>query len=405
MNVRNLITIVATTAILSAEAKISISNVVCQQQYPWNGKVDIDYEIIGDSSATNVYVYATGFDKTTNKTIEMRSVVGDGADAPIKVGKHRMTWDSTVDCPNLKSSAFSVTLTGFNGTPLYMVIDLSAGPDATNYPISYLPNEPIGGWTDEFKTYKMVFRLILPGTFTMGSPEDELGRGSNETQHKVTITRPFYIGIFEVTQKQYELIMGTNPSNYEGDARPVEYVSYDLIRGSNKGAGWPVNNEVDETSFMGKLRSKVKISFDLPTEAQWEYACRAGTMSALNSGKNLSDVYQCAEMAEVGRYCYNEDDGKGGYGEHTTVGSYLPNAWGLYDMHGNVYEFCLDWFQSDLGNSAVTDPVGAASGNYRIIRGGSCIYEAYICRSASRYSHGEETSFCWCIGFRVAAVQ
>ena len=288
----------------------------------------------------------------------------------------------------------------------YIVIDLSAGPNAESYPVTHVYDVPEGGWTDEYKTTKMVLRKIKAGKFTMGSPTDELGRSNDETQHRVTLTKAYYIGVFEVTQKQYELIMGRNPSYYKGDMRPVEYVSYDTLRGSYYGSAWPASYDVDETSFFGKLRAKTNMVFDLPTEAQWEYACRAGTTTALNSGKNLTSEDKCPNMAEVGRYYYNKNDGKGGYSEHTTVGSYKPNAWGLYDMHGNVYEWCLDWYQSDIGYPA-NDPKGADSGTYRVLRGGSWSLDARYCRSADRSyfypgyggdgNHGR--------GFRVALVQ
>ena len=134
------------------------------------------------------------------------------------------------------------------------------------------------------------------------------------------------------------------------------------------------------------LRTKTGLLFDLPTEAQWEYACRAGTTTALNSGKNLTAEGKCPNMAEVGRYDGKQGDGRGGYSQHTKVGCYLPNAWGLYDMHGNVSEWCLDWL-GDYPTEAVADPAGADWGDYRVRRGGSWINGyagACVCRSACR---------------------
>ncbi|MBR6462531.1 formylglycine-generating enzyme family protein [bacterium] len=290
------------------------------------------------------------------------------------------------------------------GNNTYMVVDLSGGTNAASFAISYLDDVPEGGWTEEYKTTKLVLRKIEPGTFTMGSPEDELGRYDNETQHQVTLTNAYYIGVFETTQKQYELIMGSNPSYFEGNARPVENVSYNVIRGTDKGAGWPTSYDVDDDSFFGILRAKTQVTFDLPTEAQWEFACRAGTTTALNRGKNLSDKYECDEMAEVGRYYYNKSDEKGGYDEHTTVGSYLPNAWGLYDMHGNVFEWCLDWCQSDLGSDQATEPIGTSWGAYRVFRGGCWDDNARICRSASSSSLNPDDAGSFS-GFRVVLVQ
>ena len=395
----------------AVEAAVSVSNVVCTQQYPWNGKVDIDYEVFADDPAADVWVYATGFDKDANVSMGVRAISGDGANAPVKPGQHRMTWNVTSDYPGFNSTAFTVKMTALVGGAPYMVVDLSGGVDAISYPVSYLSQVPEGGWTDEYKTTKLVLRLIPPGTFMMGSPTDELGHnwyGNYEAVHKVTLTKPFYIGVFEITQKQWQLVMGSNPSSYTGNARPVERVSYNDIRGTVNGAAWPTHNQVDANSFMGRLRSKVNMLFDLPTESQWEYACRAGTATALNSGKNITGTQNCANMAAVGRYSGNQNDGKGGYnGQHTKVGSYLPNAWGLYDMHGNVAEWCLDWWMDNWGTGNRTDPKGGSSGSYRVVRGG-CWHGynyagfAAACRSAYRsysynnsYTYPRYSNFYW----------
>ena len=267
----------------------------------------------------------------------------------------------------------------------YLVVDMSGGTNATRWPVTKLDAVPEGGWTDEYKTTKLVLRKVEAGTYTMGSPTNELGRITDGTLHETTLSRPFYIGVFEVTQKQWELATGGKPSSYKGDMRPVESVRYHDIRGSASGAGWPGSGKVDASSFLGRLRAKVpELAWDLPTEAQWEYACRAGTTTALNSGKNLTATNSCPNMAEVGRYTGNQGDGKGGYGQHTVVGSYLPNAWGLYDMHGNVYEWCLDWYAEDYETGAATDPAGRTSGTYRVQRGGGWDRMARACRSAYR---------------------
>lgn len=377
--------------IMPTASKVEVTNIKCQQRYPWNGMVDIDYTVTSDDPNADVWVYPIGYDKDSNTSMAPRALTGDGVNAPVKAGTHRMTWTVTEDYPDFHSTAFTVKMIALVGAAPYMVVDLSGGVDALSYPVSYLSSVPEGGWRDEYKTTKLVLRLIPPGSFMMGSPSDEIGHNTDlaETLHGVVLTKPFYIGVFEVTQKQYQLVTGANPSSYKGDMRPVEKVSYSDIRGSVNGTGWPQHNQVDANSFMGRLRSKVNMIFDLPTESQWEYACRAGTSTALNSGKNISNVDSCAEANDVGRYAGNTGDKKGGYSQHTTVGSYLSNAWGLYDMHGNAFEWCRDWAWSDWGSTGKIDPPGAESGTTsRVLRGGTFSggwHSARHIRSAMRH--------------------
>ena len=227
---------------------------------------------------------------------------------------------------------------------------------------------------------------IKAGTFTMGSPEGELGRDSWEKQHQVTLTKDYWLGKFEVTQAQYEAIMGNNPSTFKGSNRPVEEVSWENAK--------EFCNKLNER-YAGKLPTGYR--FDLPTEAQWEYACRAGTTTALSNGTNLtSEKGTCSNLNEVG--WYDKNHGSAG---HKAVGQKRPNNWGLYDMHGNVFEWCRDWWASYIGDS--TDPTGPTSGSDRVIRGGSCVIYAMFCRSAFRTTSPPGDRNCG-LGFRLALV-
>ena len=330
---------------------------------------------------------------------EMGKVEYDGASGiVVGKGRHKLTWTPSDAYTNLVDEVkLRVEYEDVTSQATYLVLDLPSNKMRTS---TSAPN--IG--SNKCRTEELWLKRIERGTFTMGSPKKELGRFDDETQHLVILTKAYYIGVFEMTQKQFANIMGLNPSSYKSDARPVENVSYNNLRGTMNGSDWPKNNCVDENSVLGRMRKKAGNIFDLPTEAQWEYACRAGTTTALNSGKNLTSENKCPNMDEVGRYLFNQNDGKGGYSQHTKVGSYLPNAWGLYDMHGNVYEWCLDGYQYNLGSSVVTDPKGADDGGARVLRGGSWDDDAYICRSAYRRS-GDPGNAHYDRGFRVALVQ
>lgn len=381
---RQWVWLVAAMAAGAAGAELAVTNVTVAQRWPWENKVDIQYQILCDDPAAEIHVFFSGVDQDRQQSVMMLSLSGAGASGPVTAGVHRLVWDAGGDMgDDFHAASFAMRIEAVRGDALYMIVDLSGGPTATNYPVTFTPNlpDPI---PCSYRTTNLVLRYCPPGAFSMGSPADELGHSSEEDMHFVTLTRPFYIGVFEVTQRQWELVMGGNPSGYRGDVRPVERVSHAAIRGSDDGAGWPAHNRVDPDSFVGRLRIRCNLLFDLPTEAQWEYACRAGTTTALNSGKNLTGVTTCPNLAEVGRYKYNQTDGRGGYSPHTAVGSYLPNQWCLFDMHANVWEWCLDRWATHLGNNSVTDPKGAMSGGGWVIRGGCYAYPSMLCRSAKR---------------------
>jgi len=259
--------------------------------------------------------------------------------------------------------------------------------------------------------------LIPKGTFMMGSPIEEEGRDEDEKQHQVTIGKDYHLGVTEVTQGQYEKVIGANPSYFQGNNiegsrsnHPVEKVSWE-----------------DAVEFCMKLsdlpeEKKAGRAYRLPTEAEWEYACRAGSKTAYsfgdsgrdlgnyawflnNSGSKKIDSDALWAWLQDNRHEYKtfqeyEDTIKSAGCATHPVSEKKANAWGLYDMHGNVWEWCSDWY-GEYPKGAVSDPVGPREGSFRVYRGGSWRNLAAQCRSAIRYRNGRVAPHQFC-GFRVA---
>jgi formylglycine-generating enzyme required for sulfatase activity len=375
----------------------TISRVTVQQRWPWSRLADIDYVLTADPTQ-RVDVAVTAYNGSVPLTLPAASLSGDLNG--VTEGAHRIVLD-----PTKTAYTNSEVLTKFrvalvpSVAPLYLVIDLSGGTSATAYPVSnYLTaaDVPGGVTSDLYKTTSLLLRRIPANAFKMGD--------SVPPTISTALAKEFYAGVFEVTQRQWELITGAKPSFFNNStyyaSRPVEQVSYNDVRGATNGSpavDWPGTGvSVLPSSFVGLLRAKTGLSdFDLPTEAQWECLCRAGTTTYYNdNGATPENTTSNAQMDVLGRYQYNggkvwngsawNDPARGCEATNGTavVGSYQANEWGLYDTHGNVWEWCLDWYAGSLAGGA--DPSGAVSGSYRVLRGGSWSGAASICRSASR---------------------
>ena len=229
-------------------------------------------------------------------------------------------------------------------------------PVATSNPAPAKTNNPTPVELPESASaIGMEFKLIPAGTFTMGDGDET---------HEVTLTKPFKMGVHEVTQSQYKQVMGVNPSFFKSADNPVEDLAFD--------------NAVEFCRKLSALPAEKAAGnvYRLPTEAEWEYACRAGTKAAYSFGDDESDL---------GDYAWYKDN-SGGQREgpkYHPVGSKLPNPWGLHDMHGNVWEWCQGWYD-DYPSGAVTDPTGPSSGSSRVYRGGGWESTAADCRSGVR---------------------
>ena len=286
--------------------------------------------------------------------------------------------DSIGNIPMGSKTSMSASLP--DGSAFYVALQAYDSVESSGYSnIEYFIIDTASTYTNSLG---QEFNLIPAGTFSMGSPSGAVGGHYQERpQHQVTLTQPFYMQNTEVTQEQWEAVMGSNPSYFSGcPACPVEQVSWD-----------------DVQVFLGYMNARGEGTYDLPTEAQWEYAARAGSTTAFyNGGITEMGTGYDPNLDAIGWYAYNSGS------ETHPVAQKTPNAWGLYDMSGNVWEWCQDWYSNSYYESSPsTDPTGPSSGSYhRVVRGGSCISYTQYCRSAYRAGRkpNDWTSY---LGFRL----
>ncbi len=231
--------------------------------------------------------------------------------------------------------------------------------------------------------------LVRPGRFTMGSPSGELGRDDDEGPRRVVaITRPYYIGSTEVTQAQYATVMQTNPSRYKGGNRPVDSVVW-----------------LRAAVFCDRVSQLTGKQVRLPTEAEWERACRAGSDERFCYGDDSKRLGLFATYRhEQGPVTLSRTDPNESGSGTSPVASHRPNAWGLYDMHGNLFEWCSDWYRDAYDANERIDPEGPSDGPYRVLRGGSFASPDWLCRSAYRHRFSADGRYNHLIGFRVVMI-
>lgn len=368
----------------------AIRDVTVRQRWPWDRKVDIDY-LLAAEPGQPFDVSVTARDGSQILILPEASFSGDLYN--VEQGQRRIVWDPMATVyTNQALSAFNVTLTVTN-SPLYLIVDLTktAGTegqieavytsDLTRGAYGSVETNPVTGvdslvWTgvtnsSAYMTDKLVLRRVMPATYIMGS------WGGYRT---VTLTKSLYVGVFELTQAQWFNVASNSPSTIQtGDAYPVESVSFAAVRGTGAGTNWPSSHAVDADSFLGKLRTRTGLcGFDLPTEAQWEYFCRAGTSSYYYDGVSTSSSDTNVLKTQA---WYSANSGAVTH----PVGGKVPNAWGLYDTIGNVMEWCLDYWDGSTALTGGTDPVGLETAVNRVIRGAHYGVDAGGCSTRSRW--------------------
>ena len=384
---------------------LTVTDVSARQRWPWNGVVDVDFKI-GGASIADIFkgeihaMYAGGTKKIIGRTYLSEPLRGPG--------RNRLTWDFGADCPETKIDDMQIAV---GATPMpraqldaqnvYMVIDLSSGPNSTRNPVRYTTTAPtlvptndlVACAADPNRTTKLWLKRVKERTFPFGGTTNG-NHGEGEFKARLS---PFYIGIFELTQNQWNLVMGNWPSQFSNEtyraARPVEMINYEDVIGHNN---WPDNKVVSDSSFVGKMRARTGLAtLNLPTECQWECVARAGSTGSAYVNANTGRFDQNSGSPST----YNEDPTVG----TALVGSYNANSWGFYDCYGNVMEMCLDAYASyadlrDLygydGTTPIDDPIGPSTystARYHVTRGGSYYnsnsrsssYDRFYCNNSS----------------------
>ncbi|MBQ8124945.1 MAG: SUMF1/EgtB/PvdO family nonheme iron enzyme [Kiritimatiellae bacterium] len=369
-----LIAAIVGLAAFASSASVTISDVIVRQQWPWNGKVNIDYVLSDPEEGEHdiTVVMSNGLHVVTN---EYGSLSGDIFG--VKPGARRIVWDPSHNGATYSEKVmpnFSVTLsTPDDNSRKFMILDLSGAYAAdAPIPVSFASAPPEGGWnTDEYKTTKMVLRRIPAGSFMMGSPTTEPDRDANlETLHRVNLTKDFYVALFLCSQKQYRQIYGRIPYETDGggashagysvasnDTKIVSFASYSELRGmvDTSASSFP---HCVAPSFFKTLDARAHASlpselsayeFDMLSSSEWEYACRAGTSSAFYNGGDSNNV--------AGVIAFGANGWFGGIGKS---GLFAPNNFGLYDMVGTVGHLVADRMPGSgayWGEGELTDPL------------------------------------------------
>ena len=362
-----------------ADPSLTVTRV--QQRYPWNGCVDIDYAISGVTGDPNDYQVRFTF-AANGATHEATNFLGRaGCDLPTANGAHRVTWDSAKDgwialAANATVSAKLLYAPVTDADADYMIVDISAGSSASEYPVRYVRYDDSAAATaafcqDTYRTERIVLKKIHAGTFVMGDGNTEV---STTKRIKVRLTHDYFMALFELTRGQYYRLNGTAVNTGYRATGYTDWPAATFCIGNISRDNYEIN-AVSRLNARTVCRGQSVANFNFPTEAQWEYACRAGTTNTYFWGSQ-SDV----PLANYGW----ANTGKNG---HFPVGILQPNPWGIYDLYGNVMEWTIGWYEAypTYDPEVIYDDyAGAAEGSSSVLRGGDEHWGTGYCTSGKR---------------------
>ena len=392
-----------------------------QQRYPWNGLVDIDYTVSGYEEGTdpNDYTVAFSFEAVTNGVAVSKTPTSfetfASCDLPRTSGSYRVTWDTAADgCTGLFATNVSFTGTLYRDATTaaeaaYMIVDVSSGASSTVYPVRYVADAIDSSQfnKDLYKTTRIVFKRVPAGSFWMGQGVINVSKDRNGNvapaegvmRQYVQLTEDYYLGLFETTEAQYYQVCGGTASTAKTPKRSV-------FCGATIDAA--ISKYYDRLSTRATCRGGLVSGFSLPTEAQWENACRAGTLSSVYTGLNVN-MQSDSDAVRASLCRCNKSVPQ----DVCAVGSYAPNPWGFYDLYGNVCEWCSDFYDDyptppegkswDESNPLV-DPKGPETGTIHSIRGG-CMnsgWNVIVSGVRQNYPGTPTTSNHYRNGFRVS---
>lgn len=390
MNIKSLVFAGSALAAVTVSA-VQVSDVTARQRWPWNNLVDVEFTV-SDAADGEAYCvdlsaqYRGGDAKVSAVTLLSEPVVG--------AGTHRLTWDFGKDCPNFKADDMQMIVSVYpfsDATPVYLVIDVSGGESATKYPVRYTTVAPVhtAGAADPCKTTEIWMKRVKHGTNVMGG-----GSSDSYAAHTVTLTEDYYLGIFPLTQAQVARIgqtVSTRKLAYFTNetcnaTRPADILQYNSVRDSKY--LYPTDKNITQDSILGRLRTRTGMFLDLPTEWQWEYACRAGLSAARYPGAQWRHVGNAfPEGVSTPDRMWTEEYGT------SYVDRYDPNPWGFYGMLGNVWEWCANLPATIAKNDVLKDPEGPDGNGSRgrTLRGGS--YQWWNSKNAAAFSRLNKDSW------------